>query len=74
MKTILDVNLKNKTVILRCDLNVSIKDGKIIDDTKIKSSLKTINYILEQGGKVVILSHLGKIKTEEDKQNTEHQD
>ena len=71
MKTILDVNLKNKTVILRCDLNVSIKDGKIIDDTKIKSSLKTINYILEQGGKVVILSHLGKIKTEEDKQKND---
>lgn len=71
MKTILDVNLKNKTVILRCDLNVSIKDEKIIDDTKIKSSLKTINYILEQGGKVVILSHLGKIKTEEDKQKND---
>ena len=71
MKTILDVNLKNKTVILRCDLNVSIKDGKIIDDTKIKSSLKTINYILEQGGKVVILSHLVKIKTEEDKQKND---
>lgn len=71
MKTILDVNLKNKTVILRCDLNVSIKDGKIIDDTKIKSSLKTINYILEQGGKVVILSHLGKIKSEEDKQKND---
>lgn len=71
MKTILDVNLKNKTVILRCDLNVSIKDGQIIDDTKIKSSLKTINYILEQGGKVVILSHLGKIKTEEDKQKND---
>lgn len=71
MKTILDVNLKNKTVILRCDLNVSIKDGQIIDDTKIKSSLKTINYILEQGGKVVILSHLGKIKSEEDKQKND---
>ena len=71
MKTILDLNLKNKTVILRCDLNVSIKDGQIIDDTKIKSSLKTINYILEQGGKVVILSHLGKIKTEEDKKKND---
>ena len=71
MKTILDLNLKNKTVILRCDLNVSIKDGQIIDDTKIKSSLKTINYILENGGKVVILSHLGKIKTEEDKKKND---
>lgn len=71
MKTILNFNLKNKTVILRCDLNVSIKNGKIIDDTKIKSSLKTINYILDQGGKVVIMSHLGKIKTEEDKQKND---
>lgn len=71
MKTILDVNLKNKTVILRCDLNVSIKNGEIIDDTKIKASIKTINYILDQGGKVIILSHLGKIKTEEDKKKND---
>ena len=68
MKKITELYLKNRTVILRCDLNVSIKDEKIIDDTKIKESLKTINYILEQGGKVVIMSHLGKIKTYEDKQ------
>lgn len=68
MKTILDLYLKNRTVILRCDLNVSIKNGKIIDDTKIKSSLKTIKYILDQGGKVVIMSHLGKIKNPEDKE------
>lgn len=68
MKTILDLYLKNRTAILRCDLNVSIKDGKIIDDTKIKSSIKTIKYILDQGGKAVIMSHLGKIETEEDKQ------
>ena len=71
MKTILDVKLKNKTVILRCDLNVSIKDGKIIDNTKIKSSLKTINHILDEGAKVVIMSHLGKVKTEEDKQKND---
>ena len=71
MKTILDLYLKNRTVILRCDLNVSIKNGKIIDDTKIKESLKTIKYILDQGGKVVIMSHLGKIKTEEDKQKND---
>lgn len=68
MKTILDFNLKEKTVILRCDLNVSIKDKKIIDDTKITSSIKTIKYILEQDGRVIIMSHLGKVKTEEDKQ------
>ena len=71
MRTIENVNLKYRTVILRCDLNVSIKDGKIIDDTKIKSSLKTINYILVQKAKLVIMSHLGKIKTEEDKKKND---
>ena len=71
MRTIENVNLKYRTVILRCDLNVSIKDGKIIDDTKIKSSLKTINYILDQKAKLVIMSHLGKIKTEEDKKKND---
>lgn len=67
-KTIKDVQVNNKTVILRCDLNVSIKNGKIIDDTRIKSSLTTINYLLENNAKVVILSHLGKVKTIEDKE------
>ena len=68
MKTIEELNLKNKTVILRCDLNVSIKDGKIIDNTKIKASLKTIEYILDHNARVIIMSHLGRIKTEEDKE------
>ena len=67
MKTILDFDLKNKTVILRADLNVTIKDTIIIDDTRILASLKTINYILESGAKLVILSHLGKVKSLEDK-------
>ncbi len=71
MRTIEEINLKNKTVILRCDFNVSIKNNKIIDDTKIKASLKTINYILEQNAKLVIMSHLGKIKTEEDKKKND---
>lgn len=68
MKTIRDFDLENKTVILRCDLNVSIKNNKIIDDTKIVESIPTIKYLLNKNAKVVILSHLGKIKTEEDKQ------
>lgn len=67
MKKVTDFNLSGKTVILRCDLNVSIKDGKIIDDNKIKASLKTINYILEHNAKLVIMSHLGRVKTENDK-------
>lgn len=65
-KTVKDFDLNNKKVLLRCDLNVPIKDGKITDDTRIRASLKTINYILDNGGAVIILSHLGKIKTKED--------
>lgn len=68
MKTVKDFRLEGKTVILRCDLNVSIKDGKIIDDTKIKASLKTINYILDKNARLIIMSHLGRIKTESDKE------
>lgn len=71
MRTIEKVNLKYRTVILRCDLNVSISEGKIIDDTKIKASLKTINYILDQNAKLIIMSHLGKIKNEEDKKKND---
>ena len=66
-KNVTDFELNGKTVVLRSDLNVSIKDGKIIDDTRIKASLETINYLLDNGAKIVLLSHLGKIKKEEDK-------
>jgi len=67
LKTIRDFDLDKKTIILRCDLNVSIKNGKIIDDTRIVNSIPTIKYLLEHNSKVVILSHLGKVKTVEDK-------
>lgn len=67
MKRIDETNLKNKTVIIRVDFNVPIKDGVIIDDNRIKESLKTINYCLDNNCKIILLSHLGKIKTEEDK-------
>jgi len=66
-KTIKDYQYQNKTVIIRCDLNVPLENGVITDDTRIKESLKSINYLLEKGAKVIVLSHLGKIKTEEDK-------
>ena len=69
MKTIKDVDIKDKRVILRLDLNVPIKDGKIEDDTRIINSLKTFNYIEKQAKQIIILSHLGRIKTEEDKNN-----
>lgn len=69
MKKITDFNVDNKKVILRCDFNVSIKDGKILNDDKIKASLITINYLIENKAKVIIMSHLGKVKTEEDKES-----
>lgn len=68
MKKITDFDFKNKKVILRLDLNVPIKDGEILSKEKINSSLKTIKYISDLGGKVIILSHLGKIKEEKDKE------
>ena len=66
-KTIEDYDYNNKIVIIRCDLNVPISAGIITDDTRIKESLKSLNYLIEKQAKVIVLSHLGKIKTEEDK-------
>lgn len=66
-KTIQDYEYQDKKVLLRCDLNVPINNGIITDDTRIKESLITINYLIEKQAKIIILSHLGKIKTEEDK-------
>ena len=67
-KTIKDYDLKGKKVIIRCDLNVPIKDGIITDDNRIKESLKTIKTIIRRKGKVIILSHLGRVKEEKDKE------
>ena len=67
MKTIKDYEVSGKKVIIRCDLNVPMKDGIITDDTRILASLKSINYLIDNNAKVIILSHLGKVKTEEDK-------
>lgn len=66
-KTLKDMDLKNKKVLLRCDYNVPIENGVIIDDTKILASLDTIEYLLNQNCSIIILSHLGKVKSEEDK-------
>ena len=68
-KTIKDFDLNGKKVIIRCDLNVPMKDNLIEDDTRIKSSVRTIKYAISNGAKVILLSHLGKVKTEEDKLN-----
>lgn len=66
IKGIENANFKNKKVIIRCDLNVPMKDGKIQDNTRIIESLKTIRYVNKTASKIIILSHLGRIKTEED--------
>ena len=67
MKRIEDINLNNKKVIIRVDYNVPMdKDLNITDDNRIKESLKTINYCLDKNCKIILLSHLGKVKTEDD--------
>ena len=66
MKTIKDLNLDGKKVIIRCDFNVPIKDGKIVDDTRIKGALETIKYCLDRDCKVILMSHLGRVKEEAD--------
>ena len=68
-KTIRDFDLNNKKVIIRCDFNVPIKEGKIIDDNRIVQSLATIKYALDNGAKLILMSHLGRIKEEKDKEN-----
>lgn len=67
-KTIEDFDLNNKRVIIRVDFNVPIKDSIIIDDNRIRESLKTINYAIDHNAKVILLSHLGRIKNESDKE------
>ena len=67
MKRIENVDLKNKTVLIRVDFNVPLdKNLNIVDDNRIKESLETINYCLENNCKIILMSHLGKVKEEED--------
>ncbi len=59
-KTLRDVDLKGKKVIMRVDFNVPVKDGVIKDDTRIKGALPSIKYVLEQGGSLILMSHMGR--------------
>ena len=68
MKTIKDLNLQNKSIIIRLDYNVPIESGKIKDSSKIEKTIPTLKYLLKNNCKIIILSHLGRVKTQEDKE------
>lgn len=65
--TINDISVNGKKVLIRVDFNVPMKDGVITDDNRIQAALPTINHVINHGGKAILFSHLGRVKTEEDK-------
>ncbi len=66
-KSVDDINVKGQRVLCRCDFNVPLKEGKITDENRLVAALPTIKKLIADGGKVILCSHLGKVKTEEDK-------
>lgn len=63
-KTVRDIEIKGKKALVRCDFNVPMQDGKITDDIRITSALPTIKYLVENGAKVILMSHMGRPKGE----------
>ena len=66
IKTVRDLNIKNKRVIIRVDFNVPMEEGKITDDTRIVAALETINYCIDNDSRIILLSHLGRVKEPRD--------
>jgi len=65
-KIVSDLNVKGKKVLIRVDFNVPMKNGVITDDTRVRAALPTIEYVVNNGGKAIVFSHLGRVKTAED--------
>ena len=69
-KTVKDIEVKGKKVLVRCDFNVPMQDGKITDDVRIRAALPTIEYLKENGAQLILMSHMGRPKGEPKKEFT----